>query len=127
MRLIITVCPREPGVALLALARGDRRRRLDAAGVAGALERLVEERGLGNRVVIRRACAGGCSLPGPNVSVALLPELRPDEPADNVAVGWRSYVGVLDTLDCLAAVVDDNLRAHGEPASRRRAVRSRRR
>ena len=127
MRLIVTVCPREPGVVMLAPERGDRRRRLDAVGIASALETLVQERGQANRVVIRRACAGGCSLPGPNVSVALLPDRRPGEPPDNVAVRWRSYVGVLDSLECLAAVVDDNLTPDGERASRRPAARSRRR
>ena len=127
MRLIVTVCPREPGFVVLAPERGGRRRRLDAASITSALEKLVQERGLGSRVVVRRACAGGCSLPGPNVSVALLPEPRPGEPPDNVAVRWRSYVGVLDTLACLAAVMDDNLTPPGERKPRRPAARSRRR
>src|SRR5262245_50440888 len=127
MRLVITVCPREPGGVVLPLERGERPRRLDAISLAAALEALVEARGLGGRVRVYRACAGGCGLAGPNVSVSVLPEPRPGEPPDHVAVRWRSYVGCLDTVQCLADVVDDNLTSEPAPAPRRRAGRSRRR
>jgi hypothetical protein len=122
MRATITVCPREPGVVSLALERGDRARRLDAAGVAAGLESLIRARGLTGRVVLQRACAGGCSLPGPNVSVTLFPEPWPGERADHVAVGWRSYVGTLQTLPCLATVIDDNVSPPGGTESVRPAA-----
>jgi hypothetical protein len=134
--LVITVCPREPGVVTLALERGDRPRRLDAPAVAAGLEALIRARGLTGRVLVQRACAGGCSLPGPNVSVTLFPQPRAGERPDHVAVGWRSYVGTLDTLDCLAAIVDDNVRDDASTegirpdaarAGGRRGARSRRR
>ena len=136
MRIVITVCPREPGVVSLPFERGDRPRRLDAAGVATGLESLIRSRGLGARVIVQRACAGGCSLAGPNVSVTRFPDSRPGERTDHVAVGWRSYVGTLDTLDSLAVVIDDNLEPPDEPdapgpaaprPTRRRRARSRRR
>ena len=108
-RLVINVCPRERGVAVLAVRRGERRRRLDADAIAGALESLARDRGLADTVRVRAACAGGCSLNGPNISLAVYPPLRPGERPDHVAIAWRSYVASLDRLDCLARVLDDNL------------------
>ena len=63
----------------------------------------------------------GCSGAGPNVSVEMFPLTRPGAREDHVAVGWKTYVYSLGTLDCLAAVIDDNLgrsrrRAGSEPA-----------
>ena len=34
---------------------------------------------------------------------------RAGEREDHVAVGWKTYVYSLGSLDCLAAVLDDNL------------------
>ena len=36
---------------------------------------------------------------------------RPGERPDHVALGWRTYVYSLAELECLAAIVDDNLSA----------------
>jgi hypothetical protein len=107
-RLVITVCPREPGVVLLALRPGERRRRLDAAAVAAGLEALAHERGLAETVRVRAACAGGCTLEGPNVSLTVHPPLRAGERADQVAIAWRSYVASLAALGCLSRILDDN-------------------
>jgi len=108
-RLVITVCPREPGVVVLPITRGGRAVRLDAEAIRRHLEELVAERGLGERVRLREGCAGGCSGPGPNVSVEIFPLTRPGERADHVAVDWKTYVYSLGSLDCLAAVIEDNL------------------
>jgi hypothetical protein len=108
-RVVVTVCPRERGTVRLPLVRGQRRRRLDAAGVARALRALVDARGLGARVTVGEGCVGGCRLAGPNVGVTLYPPRRPGGRDDHVAVGWRSYVYSLPTLDCLARVIDENL------------------
>jgi hypothetical protein len=108
-RLVISVCPREAGVVALPIRRGERRRRLNAEAVAAGLEALARERGLTEAVRVRAACAGGCSLPGPNVSLTAHPPLRPGERPDHVAVAWRSYVASLARLDCLARILDDNL------------------
>lgn len=108
-RLVITVCPREPGVVTLPIARGGRPVRLDAQAIRRHLLELVAERGLGARVRLREGCAGGCSGPGPNVSIEVFPLTRPGEREDHVAVDWKTYVYSLKTLDCLAAVIDDNL------------------
>src|SRR5262249_50021410 len=70
-RLVITVCPREPGVVVLPITRGGRAVRLDAEAIRRHLEELVAERGLGDRVRLREGCAGGCSGPGPNVSIEM--------------------------------------------------------
>jgi hypothetical protein len=126
-RLVITVCPREPGVVALPVERGARARRFDAVGLAAQLDALVATRGLGDLVSVRRACAGGCSLRGPNVSVALYPAPHPGEKVDQVAIGWRTYVGVLEAVDCVAAILDDNVSDGGVRAPRRPAARSRRR
>ena len=108
-RLVITVCPREPGVVALPIGRGGQAVRLGAAAILRHLRELVAERGLAERVRLREGCAGGCSGPGPNVSVEILPLTRPGEREDHVAVGWKTYVYSLASLDCLATVVDENL------------------
>lgn len=116
-RLVITVCPREPGTVRLPLADGGPARRLDARAVARHLEALAAERGVGTLVEVRLACAGGCGAAGPNVSVALHPIPSPGEPADQVAVGWKTYVYSLATLPSLARIIEDNLHL---PRPRRR-------
>ncbi len=108
-RLVITVCPNEPGVVTLPLERGGRARRLDARAVARHLEALAATRGVGERVTVRSACAGGCTSAGPNVGVTIYPDGRPGETSDHVAIGWRTYVYSLRELDCLARVITDNL------------------
>jgi len=108
-RLVITVCPRECGVAALPVERGGPVRRLDAPAIMRALHDLVRRRRLRDRVQIREGCAGGCGRSGPNVGVTLYPVPPPGERQDAVAVGWRTYVGMLTTLDCLSRVIDDNL------------------
>jgi len=107
-RLVVTVCPREPGTVRLPVAPGDRVRRLDAAATLRELRALVARRGLDEHVRVRDGCAGGCALRGPNVTVTKYSPLRPGERPDNVAVGWKSYVGALRSLDCLARVIDDD-------------------
>jgi hypothetical protein len=108
-RLVITVCPREPGVVTLPVARGGPAVRLSAAAILSHLRELVAARGLAERVRLREGCAGGCSGPGPNVSVEIFPLTRPGEREDHVAVDWKTYVYSLASLDCLATVVDENL------------------
>jgi hypothetical protein len=109
-RLLICVCSREGGTVRLRLERGSRVRRLDARAVARHLETLVERRGLSDAVQVRDACAGGCGMRGPNVTVIVYPPTRPGEKPDHVSIGRRTYVGSLDGLDCLARVIDENLR-----------------
>lgn len=109
-RLVITVCPRELGLVSLPVRPGERPRRLDAGSIATLLERLVAERGLESSVHVRRACAGGCAGPGPNVSLAIHPVPRPGERPSNVAIAWRTYIGSLAAQSCLARIIDDNLR-----------------
>jgi hypothetical protein len=108
-RLVITVCPREPGVVRLPVCAGQRPSRLDALGIIASLRGLVAERRLARLVEIREGCAGGCTRPGPNVSVAFFPVHRRDHPADHVAVAWKTYVYSLPTLACLAQILTDNL------------------
>ncbi len=120
-RLVVTVCPREPGVVVLPVERGGRPRRLDAVAVLAALERLVTKRKLGARVEFREGCAGGCGAEGPNVDVTIYPAAPSGERPDHVAVGWKTYVYSLPTLDCLATVIDENL--GDPPAPRRRRAR----
>ena len=93
----------------LPVARGGRTVRLNAEAILKSLRELVAERGLDERVRLREGCAGGCSGPGPNVSVEIFPMGRPGEREDHVAVDWKTYVYSLGTLDCLAAVIEDNL------------------
>ena len=107
-RLVVTVCPREPGTVRLPIECGDRGRRLDAAATLRELRALVARRGLDEHVRVRDGCAGGCAFRGPNVTVTKLSPLRPGERPDNVAVGWKSYVGTLRSLDCLARVIADD-------------------
>lgn len=126
-RLVITVCPRERGVVALPVERGGRRERVDALGIADRLEAVIARRALGDLVTVQRACAGGCSGPGPNVSLAFYAVPRPGEKADNVALGWKTYIGSIATLDCLAQVVDDHVTPAPAPRAggraRRRAAR----
>ena len=108
-RIVITVCPREAGIVVMPVERGGRRRRLTAARIFDEFTRLVTARKLEACVRVRDACAGGCGFRGPNVSVTIHPPIRPGEPVDHVAIGWKSYVGVLNRLDSLESVLDDNL------------------
>ena len=108
-RLVISVCPREGGTVVMPIERGERARRMDANAVFRQLQALVERRGLGEQVRIRDACAGGCGLRGPNVTVTIYPAVRPGERPDHVSVGWKTYVASLKTLEYLARVIDDNL------------------
>ena len=110
-RLVISVCPREAGMVVMPVERGERARRLGASAIQQHLEALVARRDLGAHVEIRDACAGGCRLKGPNVSVTIYPPARPGERPDHVAIGWKTYVTSLRDLDCLAQVIDENLRA----------------
>jgi hypothetical protein len=118
-RLVVTVCPREPGVVTLPVERAGRAVRLDAAAIIGCLRALVDARGLADRVRFREGCAGGCSAAGPNVSVEIFPLPPPGERQDNVAVGWKTYVYSLASLDCLATIIDENLAPGGGRAPRR--------
>jgi len=122
-RLVVTVCPREPGVVVLPVERGGRARRLDAPGVLAALEGVVARRRLGARVELREGCAGGCGGDGPNVDVTIYPATPRGERPDHVAVGWKTYVYSLPTLDCLATVIDENLDDMPAPTTRRRRAR----
>jgi hypothetical protein len=108
-RLVITVCSNEPGAVVLPVEQGERRRRLDGRAILRELQILVERRGLSAIVRVREGCAGGCHGRGPNVSLTMHAAPAPGQRADNVAVGWRTYVGSLDTLRCLAAVIEDNV------------------
>jgi hypothetical protein len=118
-RLVITVCPRERGVVVLPIKRGGRAVRLKAESIVRHLSELVAERGLGERVRLREGCAGGCSGAGPNVSVEIFPLGQPGERKDHVAVDWKTYVYSLSSLDCLAAVIEENLGRSPVRASRR--------
>ena len=69
----------------------------------------------------REGCAGGCSADGPNVSVEIFPVPAPGERPDNVAVGWKTYVYSLASLDCLATIIEENLLS-AAAASRTRRV-----
>ena len=108
-RIVVYACPREAGVVMLRLTRGGRRRRLDAPAIARHLTALAAERGLSDHVEIREACAGGCGLAGPNVSVTIHPATQPGKRPDHVAIGWKSYVASLADLDALATVLEENL------------------
>lgn len=109
-RIVITVCPRERGIVVLPVTRGGRAVRLNAEAIVRRLSELVAERGLSDRVRLREACAGGCSGSGPNVSVEIFPLTQPGEREDHVAVDWKTYVYSLGSLDCLATVIEENLR-----------------
>ena len=114
-RIVITVCPRERGVAVLPITRGGRAIRMNAEAILRHLAELVTERGLGERVRLREGCAGGCSGAGPNVSVEIFPLGRPGEREDHVAVDWKTYVYSLGSLDCLATVIEENLGFRNRP------------
>lgn len=94
---------------VLPVDRGGRRRRLDAAALARCLRDLVTARRLEARVELRAGCAGGCGLAGPNVDVTIHPVPGPGEKPSHVAMGWKTYVYSLASLDCLARVIDENL------------------
>jgi len=94
---------------VLPVRHGERARRLDARAIVHHLATLSAQRGLAELVELREACAGGCSLAGPNVSVTIHPATRPGERPDHVAVGWKTYVTSLGTLDALATVIEENL------------------
>jgi hypothetical protein len=118
-RIVITVCPREHGVVVLPITRGARAVRMNAEAIRRHLAELVAERGLEERVRLREGCAGGCSGAGPNVSVEIFPLGRPGEREDHVAVDWKTYVYSLGSLDCLAAVIEENVgRARGRAGRR---------
>jgi hypothetical protein len=108
-RLVVTVCPREPGVVVLPVRPGGRARRLDAPAIAQSLRDLVMEQRLDGYVSVCEGCAGGCARAGPNVGVTLYPLPRPGAKADHVAIGWKTYVYSLASLDCLATIIDENL------------------
>src|SRR3989475_10738763 len=102
--LVITVCPNEPGVVVLPLERGGRARRLDAPAVAHHLAALTAARGVGDRVTLRSACAGGCPRAGPNAGATTYPEPRGGGGPDNAATGGKAYGYSPGDLDCLARV-----------------------
>ena len=122
-RLVITVCPRECGEVVLPVERRRRARRLDARAILTELAALVTRRGLGQRVELREACAGGCGGPGPNVDVTIHPATPPGQRPDHVAIGWKTYVYSLPALDCLATVIDENLDEPRRRTRRRRRAR----
>jgi len=45
------------------------------------------------------------------VSVEIFAAPPPGARPDSVAVGWKTYVYSLPALDCLATILDENLRA----------------
>ena len=100
----------EPGSVTLPVERGGRARRMNARALAAALGSLIAERKLGDLVWLRAGCAGGCARTGPNVGVTIYPAPRPGERPDHVAIGWKTYVYSLGTLDCLATIIEENLR-----------------
>jgi hypothetical protein len=109
-RLVIKVCRREKGKTVLPVERGGRPRRLDAGAIHAQLETLIARRKLWDYVRVSDACAGGCGMAGPNISVIVYPPIRPGEKPDHVAMAWKTYVASLDSLDCLSRVIDENLR-----------------
>ena len=125
-RLVITVCPLEPGSVTLPVTRGGRARRMNAGAIATALGALIAERKLGDVVGLRAGCAGGCGRSCPNVSVTIYPAPRPGEKPDQVAIGWKTYVYSLASLDCLATVIEENLgrRPRSAPEAPRATPRS---
>ncbi len=116
-------CPRERGVVVLPVERGDRAARLDAPAILERLRGLVGARGLGEDVRVREGCAGDCAQDGPNVSVEILAPLRPGERPNHVAIDWKTYVYSLATLDCLATILEEPL-GRGRRVGRRRPVQS---
>jgi hypothetical protein len=108
-RLVITVCPREPGTVRLPITPTGPARRLDAVTITRELATLVTARNLDTLVRVQQGCAGGCGAPGPNISVTVYPAPRPGEREDHIAIAWRTYVYSLSTLPSLATILDDNL------------------
>ena len=125
-RLVITVCPLEPGSVAIPVERGGRVRRMNAGAIATALGALIAARKLGGIVELRAGCAGGCGRSGPNVSVTIYPVPQPGEKPDRVAIGWKTYVYSLASLDCLARVIEENLgrRPRSAPEAPRATPRS---
>jgi hypothetical protein len=124
-RLVISVCGRERGTAVLPIERGLPARRLDATAIRRELQGLVARRGLSEQVTLCDACAGGCHGAGPNVSVTVYPVPPPGERPSHVAVGWKTYVTSLASLDCLARIIDENLGQGNPPATSRGRPRAR--
>ena len=122
-RLVITVCPYERGHVAIPVERGGPVRRLDARAIARELDALIATRGLAEVARVREGCAGGCAGRGPNVGVTIYPLPAPGERADNIAIGWRTYVGSIALLDCLAAILDENLTEGSASRAPRRADR----
>ena len=108
-RLVITVCPKEAGAVVLAVESGQPRRRLTADRILQELQALVARRELVDVVKVREGCAGGCHGRGPNVSLTVHRLPPAGERPDNVAIGWHTYVGSIETLDCLASIVEAHL------------------
>jgi hypothetical protein len=107
---VVTVCSREPGVVMIPVYPGEPARRLDAPALARSLRDLVMERRLDGYVSVCEGCAGGCARAGPNVGVTVYAVPRPGAKANHVAIGWKTYVYSLASLDCLATIIDENLR-----------------
>jgi|RhiMetdeSRZDD1v2_1073273.scaffolds.fasta_scaffold08392_5 hypothetical protein len=125
-RIVVTVCPREAGAVRVPVEDGERACRLDARGLLRRLRQAVERRGVADRVQLSEACAGGCRTAGPNVGVTIYPLAVAGERGDHVAIGWRTYVHSLPTLDCLARIIDENLDEPSAPASKPPAPSARR-
>lgn len=120
--LAITVCPRENGTVRLPVEKGSRRIAMNARSLAHHLEKLIAARGLTGEVWVRKDCAGGCWLSGPNVNVDCFAKAPPGEVQDHVAIGGKTYVYSLGSLDYVGQLIDENL-TPGSPRGRR-AVRS---
>lgn len=120
--LEITVCPRENGTVSLPVEKGSQRTTMNARALARHLKQLIAARGLTGEVWVREECAGGCWLSGPNVNVDCFAKAPPGEVQDHVAIGGRTYVYSLGSLDYLGQLIDENL-TPGRPRGRR-AVRS---
>jgi hypothetical protein len=108
--MVITVCLKEAGTVVLPVERGGPRRRLDAAAILRELQALVARRNLHGAVRVREGCAGGCQGCGPNVSLTFHAPTAPGQRPDEIAVGWRTYVGSLADLPSLQAILDQNQR-----------------
>jgi N-acetylglucosamine kinase-like BadF-type ATPase len=113
-RIVITVCPKEPGTVVLPVERGGARRRLDARRILRELQALVARGNLDAFVRVREGCGGGCHGRGPNVSVTVHALPAPGERADDIAIAWRTYVGSLGEVPALSAIIDDNLMGGSE-------------
>jgi hypothetical protein len=95
----------------LPVRAGEPARRLQAPDILRALMELVTERVLEDHVTVREGCAGGCGQLGPNVGVTIHPATRLGAKPDHVAIGWKTYAYSLASLECLAAIIDENLYA----------------